>query len=98
MLTISNRRGRILSVSKRQQTVTEAVRRAVEKSGALQIQICEATGIDKAALSRFMAGRTSLTLTSVDRLAEVLGLVMIARGPVKVAPPRKRGRKPKRKG
>ena len=83
-------------MSKRRQTVSDAVRRAIEESGVSRYRICRAAGLDGASISRFMAGKTGLTLASVDALAEVLGLDLVARGPVKVSPPAKRGPKPKK--
>jgi transcriptional regulator with XRE-family HTH domain len=83
-------------MSKRRQTVSDAVRRAILASGLSRYRISQETGLDQAALSRFMAGKTSLTLTSLDALADMLGLDMVARGPVRVSPPAKPGRKPKK--
>jgi transcriptional regulator with XRE-family HTH domain len=83
-------------MSKRRQTVSDAVRRAIEKSGVSRYRICREAGIDKASISRFMAGKTGLTLASLDALAEVLGLDLVARGPVRVSPLAKPGRKPKK--
>jgi len=88
-------------MSKRRQTVSDAVRRAIEKSGVSRYRICREAGIDKASISRFMAGKTGLTLASLDRLAVVLGLDLVSSGPVKAPPKQKPGRKPgaaKRKG
>lgn len=83
-------------MSKRRQTVSDAVRRAIEKSGVTRYRICREAGIDQASISRFMAGKTGLTTASLDRLADVLGLDVVARGPVRVSPPAKPGPKPKK--
>jgi len=83
-------------MSKQRQRVTDAVRRAIRTAGVSRHRICREAGIDKASISRFMAGKTGLTLASLDRLADVLGLDVVARGPVRVSPPAKRGRKPKK--
>jgi hypothetical protein len=48
-------------------------------------------------MSRFMAGRLGLSLQTLDALAEVLGLDVVARGPVNVPPLGRPGRKPKAK-
>jgi len=82
-------------MSKQRQRMTDAVRRAIRTAGVSRHRICREAGIDKASISRFMAGKTGLTLASLDRLADVLGLDVVARGPVRVSPPAKRGRKPK---
>ena len=83
-------------MSKQRQRMTDAVRRAIRTAGVSRHRICREAGIDKASISRFMAGKTGLTLASLDRLADVLGLDVVARGPVRVSPPAKRGPKPKK--
>jgi hypothetical protein len=46
-----------------------------------------------------MAGKSGLSVKNLDALADVLGLDVVARGPVKVLPPSRPKRKPKvRKG
>ena len=37
-------------------------------------EICEACGIDKGSLSRFVSGERGLELVAIDKLAELLGL------------------------
>ena len=74
----------------------DQIRAAVNQSGMSRYAICKAAGIDQASFSRFMAGKVGLTLASLDRLAAVLGLFVVARGPVRVSPPAKPGRKPKK--
>ena len=83
-------------MSKRRQTVSDAVRRAIDAAGVRRSAICKEAGIDEASISRFMAGKTGLTTATLDRLADVLGLDVVARGPVRVPPPDKRGPKPKK--
>jgi transcriptional regulator with XRE-family HTH domain len=73
--------------------ISDAVRKAVERSGLSRYEICKRAGIDQAAMSRFMAGKTGLTTTSLDALADVLGLRIVADGPVNVLPAEKPGRK-----
>jgi len=83
-------------MSKRRTSLTDQVRRAILTSGLTRYRISQETGVDHAALSRFMAGKTSLTLTSLDRMADVLGLDVVARGPARAYPSAKRGPKPKK--
>jgi transcriptional regulator with XRE-family HTH domain len=73
------------------------IRRAVDACGLSRYRICKETGIDQGAFSRFMAGKVGLTMAHLDAVADVLGLDVVARGPVKVSPNQKPGRKPKRK-
>lgn len=83
-------------MAKQRQRITDAVRLAIRTAGVSRHRICREAGIDKASISRFMAGKTGLTTASLDRLADVLGLDVVARGPVRVSPPAKRGPKPKK--
>ena len=55
-------------------TVTDTLRRAVERSGQSRYAIAKATGIDKAVLSRFVARGRGLRSTNIDRLCAYLGL------------------------
>ena len=82
-------------MGKRRDKLSDQVRRAVDASGASRYALCKATGIDQGHFSRFMAGTMGLSMAALDALAEVLGLRIVADGPVKVAPPAKPGRKPK---
>ena len=72
--------------------LSDQVRAAIRDSGLSRYAICKAAGIDQAAMSRFMAGKTNLTLTSVDALAVVLGLEIVQRGPLPEIPKGKPGR------
>jgi transcriptional regulator with XRE-family HTH domain len=76
---------------------SDRVRRAVADSGLSNCQICRAAGLNEAVLSRFMAGTRGLSLATLDALAPVLGLEVVARGMPKAPPRRRPGRKPKRK-
>ena len=85
-------------MSRKRLSFSEQIRRAIDGAGVARNRIVVASGIDQAALSRFMAGKVGLSLESLDRLAVVLGLDVVARGPVKVPPCRRPGRKPKKGG
>lgn len=78
--------------------LSEQIRRAVEESGLSRFRICKATGIDQAAMSRFMNRTRGLQMDNLDALADVLRLDILAGEPVKLPPPLKPGRKPKREG
>lgn len=54
-------------------TLSEQIRDAITSSGLSLYRIAKESKLDPAALTRFMQGK-SLTLTSVDRIAGVLGL------------------------
>lgn len=53
---------------------TDQIRQAVLNSEMTRYQISKLTGIDKAALSRFVNGERGLSLAAIDTLAELLGL------------------------
>jgi len=59
--------------------ITTAVRRAIQESGMTRYRIHKATGIDQAALTRFMHGTTGLSTATLDKLAPVLGLQLIVK-------------------
>ena len=53
---------------------TQRLRRLIDESAIPRNQIGKATDIDPAVLCRFMAGRSGLSLKSLDRLFEFLDL------------------------
>jgi transcriptional regulator with XRE-family HTH domain len=70
-------------MSKQRSLLTAAVRRAIADSGLSRYAISKASGIDQAALSRFMARKVGLTLASLDALADVLHLRLVVGKPKK---------------
>jgi hypothetical protein len=77
--------------------LSDQIRRAVDDSGLSRYAICRIGAFDKGMMSRFMAGKRGLSLTTLDRLADVLALRIVADGRVNVPPPGRPGRKPKPK-
>ena len=77
--------------------LSDQVRQAVNAAGVSRYRICKDTGIDQAAFSKFMAGKVGMNLAHLDAVADVLGLDIVAHGPIKVSPRAKAGRKPKAK-
>lgn len=59
---------------KKRRTFADQLRRAIEKSGLTQYQICQETGIDKATLSRFMNGKGGLSIEAIELLFNLFGL------------------------
>ncbi len=53
---------------------SDAVREAILPCGMARRQIALRTGIRETALSRFVNGHCGITLTTLDKLAPVLGL------------------------
>ena len=67
----------------------DSIRGAIEQaetSGVTRYRIALDTGISQALLSRFMSGERGLSVESIERLAEYLGLEIIVR-------PKRKGRK-----
>ncbi|HEY4308452.1 MAG TPA: helix-turn-helix transcriptional regulator [Pirellulales bacterium] len=54
--------------------LADQLRREVKKSGESKYAICKATGIDTAAMSRFMSGRRELSLSKASDLCHYFGL------------------------
>jgi transcriptional regulator with XRE-family HTH domain len=77
--------------------LSDQIRLTVNTAGVSRYAICQATGLDKGTMSRFMAGQVGLSLPTLNALADVLGLRIVADGPVKVHPRKRAGRKVKAK-
>lgn len=56
--------------------MTDVLLKALEESDESLYSIAKATGLDKAALGRFVAGKQSLRLDIADKLAAHFGLVL----------------------
>jgi transcriptional regulator with XRE-family HTH domain len=60
---------------------SDQIRNAVAGSELSRYELCKRTGFDQGALSRFMAGKSGLSLETLDRLAELLGLTVVVKRP-----------------
>jgi transcriptional regulator with XRE-family HTH domain len=54
--------------------LSDQVRRAIDASGKSRYRICKEAAIGQPTLSRFMHGIAGLSIESLDRLADCLGL------------------------
>lgn len=54
--------------------ITKTLKKAIAESGKTPCGVARAAGIEPATMYRFLEGQQSLKLTSVERLAEHLGL------------------------
>ena len=72
----------------RKQRFSDQLRRAVESSDKTRYQISKETGIDQGNLARFVNQGAGLSMDSVDKLCECLGLRLVVEGKA----PRKKGR------
>lgn len=61
---------------RRSHKLSDQIRQAIEDCGMSRYAISQQTGIDQAALSRFMHGQVGLGLDALDRLSECLQLTV----------------------
>ena len=73
----------------RMDSFSDQIRRAVDQSGYTRYRIWQEIDIDQAVMSRFMSGQGGLSIKSLDRLAKLLGLTVVA----KKAKPRRSAKK-----
>ncbi len=66
--------------------IANDLRREIEESGWSVNALASESGVQQAALSRFMNGKAGLSLESIERLAEVLGLRLSRRRGRRVKP------------
>ena len=57
----------------------DAIRKAIESSEETRYRIAKDAGIAQSQLSRFMSGETGLSVESLEKLADCLGLEIIIR-------------------
>src|SRR4051794_1642106 len=70
----------------RPSTFTDQIRDVIKRSGISRYAISKRTGIDQAALCRFMQGQRGLTTDTLDRLAPELDLMVETRTERKTPP------------
>ena len=58
---------------------SDQIRDAVNASELSRYAICKAIGLNEGAMSRFMAGKSGLSMDTLDRLAERIGLEVVIR-------------------
>lgn len=63
---------------RRRVSFSDQVRKAIDASGLSRHAICVAIELDRAVMSKFMAGKCGLSLESLDRLAAFLGWRLVA--------------------
>ncbi len=69
----------LATMGRRNTTISQALRKAIAKSGESLADLNRATGISTAVLSRFVRGERTLTLPTADKLARHLGLELVKR-------------------
>lgn len=60
---------------------SEVIRAAILDSDATRYRICQETGIEQSAMSRFMSGERGLSMEALDTLAEYFKLELVPRRP-----------------
>jgi len=60
-------------------TVLDDIRTAIDRSEVSRYAISKATGIDQGQLSKLMGGEAGLSIASLERVAEFLGLEIVIR-------------------
>lgn len=68
---------------KKRSKVSDQIRVAIESCGVSRYRIAKDTGIDSATLCRFMADTGGMTVETLDKLAEYLGLEIVVKGKAK---------------
>jgi len=58
--------------------LSDEIRRAIESCGRSRNSVCVEAGLDPAAVCNFVAGRRGLSMDSLDKLAAVLDLHILA--------------------
>lgn len=61
--------------------LSDQVRREVDRSWMSRYRIAKSLGVSEATLSRFMAGKHGLLTSTLDRLADLLGLHIMVKHP-----------------
>ena len=59
--------------------MSDRLREAIDGSGLSRYAICKACDIDKGTMSRFMSKQVGLSLETIDRLADFLGMELVKR-------------------
>jgi DNA-binding phage protein len=57
--------------------IAEQLQEAIRDCGKSRYRLSQETGIDQSVLCRFLQGKSSLTLSSVDKVLNTLGLEVV---------------------
>jgi transcriptional regulator with XRE-family HTH domain len=68
-------------MAKKRIPLSEQIRRAIRGSGMTRYRICKEIGLTQPSMTRFMADTASLSLATIDKIAELLDLNIVAGKP-----------------
>jgi hypothetical protein len=60
---------------------SDQIRHAIDGSELSRYAICNSIGLNQGTMSRFMSGKGNLSIAALDRLADLLGLVVVVKRP-----------------
>lgn len=72
-------------------TFTDEIKEAIESSGLSRYRLSLESGVAQSVLSRFMSGTRGLSTDTLDRLAKVLRMSVVSKGPTKAVLARQEG-------
>jgi transcriptional regulator with XRE-family HTH domain len=61
--------------------LSEQIRRVIRGSGLTRYRICQEVGLTQPSMTRFMGGTASLSLATLDKIADLLDLKIVAGKP-----------------
>ena len=64
---------KMISMSK----ICDKLRQAIEKGSKSRYRLWQETGIEQSQLSRFMAGKTGLSIEHIEKLSKALGFELV---------------------
>lgn len=59
--------------------LSEQIRQAIKASGMSRYAICKRLDFSESVMSKFMRGQSGLSMETIDRLGDLLGLEIVAR-------------------
>jgi hypothetical protein len=65
---------------KKSKPVSQQLREAIDADARSRYRICKEIGLGESTMSHFMHGECGLQLSTIDRLAELLGLRIVVDG------------------
>ena len=58
--------------------VTQQLREIIDASGITRYAVCKAIGLDGGLMSRFMAGKSGLSVQTIDAIGKLLSIKLVA--------------------